>query len=156
MNAASTVYREHGTNVYMRNLQREVEQLLNYEGTGFPETNDLIIPCVCQSFDADIAQKIICETDIHDTEGTQTLSATTDIELFNNVVWGCSSSCCTPPTNFRNVALSKGTGRLISFADNHFQSVAAVTMMSQLDLGCLALWLSWHPNLFSDPVAGAG
>ena len=141
-----------GDSLYLQNLQKEVEHFLIDEGKGSRGRNNLLIPCVCHPFDADIAQNIFFETCSQNTAtaASEIQSATTDNELFNDVVWGSSSSCCSQPAKQSGSTLKNITEQLIRFADIHFQSPATVTAMSQLDLGCLAVWLSWHPYLFSD------
>ena len=138
--------------MYLQNLQKEVEHFLIDEVKGSHGKNNLLIPCVCHPFDSDIAQNIFFETCSQNTAtaASEIHSATTDNELFNDVVWGSSSSCCNQPGNRSGGTLRNITEQLIRFADIHFQSPATVTAMSQLDLGCLAVWLSWYPYLFSD------
>ena len=152
---------DQGMSLYIQCLMKEVEEVISNDGRG-PGMFDLIIPTVCHPFDVDVAQTLLFETNSSENSDIGEIQSPekTDIEFFNKVAWGCSSSSCSQSNSncngqahVRDVAIRKVRRQLISFADYHFQSAASVTAMNQLDLGCLALWLSFHPDLFSDSVS---
>ena len=131
--------------VYLNNIDKEVKIILTLYGIGFPQKCDHIIPSVCHPIDVDIAQSISYNTDSGDTIGRdESLSTIIDIDAFHGVVWSCSQS--GGAVGCFNVNHIKR--QVISFADSHFQSATAVSAMSQLELGCLASWLSWYPSFF--------
>ena len=125
----------------------DVESILNSCRTESTRSICHIVPAVCQPFDVDIAQNLFCGT--HHTFNTT--FHTTDHEssdTLNDVVWG---SCCNygwAKAERKHQDLVTIGEQLVRFANDHFQSSASVTAMSQLDLGCLALWLSWYPAFF--------
>ena len=132
--------------LYVQNLQKEVKVILTLHGIGFPQKCDHIIPSVCHPFDVDIAQSICYETNSSSMGRDETLSMITDIDSFHDIAWSCSQS----EKKSGSINISDMKQRVISFADSHFQSAATVAAMSQLELGCLALWLSWYPFFFGE------
>ena len=132
---------------YMNNIDKEVKGILTSHGIRFPKKCVHIIPSVCHPFDVDIAQSVSYNTDSRDTIGRDaSLSTIVDIDAFHGVVWSCSQS--RGDASSVNVMYIKR--QIISFADSHFQSATTVSAMSQLELGCLASWLSWYPSFFID------
>lgn len=135
------------TSTYLRDIIVDVESILNSCCTESTRGVCNIVPAVCQPFDVDIAQNLFCGT--HHTFNTT--FQTTDHEnsdTFNDIVWG---SCCSygwAKAERQHQDLVIVSEQLVRFANDHFQSSASVTAMSQLDLGCLALWLSWYPAFF--------
>ena len=132
---------------YMNNIDKEVKGILTLHGIRFPKKCVHIIPSVCHHFDVDIAQSVSYNTDSGDTIGRDaSLSTIIDIDAFHGVVWSCSQS--RGAGSSVNVIYIKR--QIISFADSHFQSATTVSAMSQLELGCLASWLSWYPTFFME------
>ena len=132
---------------YLLNILSDVEGFLSDEGSELP-TAKLILPAVGQPFDVDVAQNLVHERKEKANTRPCIANHTADIKVFNSVVWGsCTSSSWSCETNLPS-ALDAISDQLISFAEIHFLSAATVTAMNQLDLGRLAVWLSWHPSLF--------
>jgi hypothetical protein len=146
-NHLDTNCRTQYASTYLLNILHDIEEFFSDEQSGLPTTK-LILPCVCQPFDVDIAQNLVHEKKDKGNFRSCVTSYKADIKVFNSVVWGSSTSCSSPSdTNFPSIT-DTIFERLISFAEIHFTSAATVTAMSQLDLGRLAVWLSWHPSLF--------
>jgi hypothetical protein len=135
------------TSTYLRDILMDVESIFNSCCTPAARSVCNIVPAVCQPFDVDIAQNLFCGT--HHTFNTT--FQTTDHEssdTFNDIVWGCCCSYGWAKAEKKHQDLEIISEQLVRFANDHFQSSASVTAMSQLDLGCLALWLSWYPTFF--------
>lgn len=132
---------------YLRDILTDVESILNNCCADSSRNVCNIVPAVCQPFDVDIAQNLFCGTHFNFNTTFQTSdheSSTT----FHDIVWG---SCCSygGTQADRSIEdLASVSEQLVRFANDHFQSSTSVTAMSQLDLGCLALWLSWYPAFF--------
>jgi hypothetical protein len=153
MSKGAAVEQRH-LSLYLKDLIKGVQQ---YNDQGFTNDKDgsyrLILPSVCSPFDVDIAQMLMSGGEKNDYHSSLNLSSA---EYFNNVVWescggiskshGSSSSsgtCKRSDDGSKNML-----DQLVRFADSHFQTPATVTAMTQLNLGCLAIWLSWYPSLF--------
>jgi hypothetical protein len=132
---------------YLWDILMDVESILNSCCTESARSVCNIVPAVCQPFDVDIAQNLFCGTHhIFNTTFQTTDHESSD--TFNDIVWG---SCCSygwAKAERKLQDLEIISEQLVRFANDHFQSSASVTAMSQLDLGCLALWLSWYPSFF--------
>lgn len=132
---------------YLLNILHDIEDFFSDEQSELPTTK-LILPSVCQPFDVDIAQNLVHEKKDNLNFRSCVTSYKTDIKVFNSVVWGSSTSCGWPRKDNIPSTMDAISEQLISFAEIHFSSAASVTAMNQLDLGRLAVWLSWHPSLF--------
>jgi hypothetical protein len=132
---------------YLLNILHDIEEFFYDEQSELPMTK-LILPSVCQPFDVDIAQNLVHEKKDKRNFRSHITSYKADIKVFNSVVWGSSTSCSWPSDSKFPSTMDTIPELLISFAEIHFTSAATVTAMSQLDLGRLAVWLSWHPSLF--------
>lgn len=155
MSEGSAVEQRH-LSLYLKDLIKEVEQ---YNNKGFANNKDgsyqLILPSVSSPFDVDIAQILMSGDEKSDYHLSLNLSSA---EYFNNVVWESCRDLSKSPGSSSSSGISKrlNDGRknmldqLVRFADSHFQTPATVTAMTQLNLGCFAIWLSWYPYLFSN------
>jgi hypothetical protein len=155
MSEGAAVEQRH-LSLYLEDLIKGVQQ---YNNKGFTYDKDgsyqLILPSVCSPFDVDIAQMLMSGDEKNDYHSSLNLSTA---EYFNNVVW----ESCRDISKCHGSSSSSGTckrldddrknilDQLVRFADFHFQTPATVTAMTQLNLGCLAIWLSWYPSLFSN------
>lgn len=135
---------------FLQGTLQDIEEVLRCDPTFSSRAHQRILPAVCHYLDVDIAQNITCGKDIL-SEGYQ--FSTDEVEnapSFNDVIWGSACSYASPVKCCRNLSIEKIAQQISIFAECHFQSAAKVTSMNQLELGCLALWLSWHPYLFKD------
>jgi hypothetical protein len=144
---------------YLRDLIREVECHITHTNHELSNLYDLILPASCSPFDVDIAQKLMTTNCSSYPRKEFLLSSdASPVEFFKNLVWdstlgwqhfkhSSSSSSSMSSDDCQRIRIA---GQLSRFADIHFQSAEKVTAMNELDLGCLALWLSWYPSFFSD------
>ena len=138
---------------YQQGMLQDIEEVLLCEPTSSSRAYRRFLPAVCHSLDVDIAQNITRGEDILSKGYQFSTEGVKNVPSFDNVIWESVGSYASPGEYCRN--LQRIAEQISIFAECHFQSAAKVTSMNQLELGCLAVWLSWHPYLFNDSESSA-
>lgn len=151
--------------LYLKDFINEVENCRSNDNYRVKNQLEYILPAICNHIDVDIAHRIIAENYDQISNGKKNerkilVLELNGINLFNAVVWESCSSRYNINNNSENVGNMKNYGnsysienitqRLMYFATIHFKTPKTVSVMNQMDLGCLAVWLSSHSHLFSN------